>query len=82
MNDRERAFARRAVRRKKLFLVLSIAGVLVAAALAVFYGYRRWLDPDYPLGTRAVLVLLILLNARLNLRQYRYAGALESLLPR
>ena len=67
----------RAVRRKKLFLVLSLAGVAVAAVLAAFYGYRRWTDPGYPLGARAVIVLLILLNARQNLRQYRYACALE-----
>ena len=28
-----------------------------------------------------VIILLILLNARQNLRQYRYAGVLEQLLP-
>ena len=33
------------------------------------------------LSETAVIILLILLNARQNLRQYRYAGVLEQLLP-
>ena len=37
-------------------------------------------EPTYPVGARAVIVLLILLNARMNLRQYRYAGVLGHLL--
>ncbi len=77
MTDGDLAFARRAVARKRVFLVLSLAGVVVAALLAAYYGYRRLHDPAYPLGARAVIVLLVLLNARLNLRQYRYARILE-----
>ena len=48
--------------------------------LAGWYLFRRWAEPDFALGLRGVLVLLILLNARQNLRQYRYANALERLL--
>lgn len=74
-------FAERAVRRQRVFLVLSIASVVIAAALAVLYAYRKLVDPSYPLGPRAIIVLLILLNARMNLRQYRYAGLLARLMP-
>lgn len=81
MTDTERRFARRAVRRKRLFLVLAVAGVVVAATLSAYYGIRRWRDPAFPLGPRFVLVLLILLNSRQNLRQHRFARLLEELAP-
>ena len=68
MTESEEAFARRAVRRKVLFL-------------RILYSTLWWRDHSYPVGPRAVIVLLILLNARQNLRQYRYAGVLEQILP-
>jgi hypothetical protein len=79
LSDDERAFAARAVRRKQVFRVLSIAGVVIAGGLALFYGYERVRDPSYPLGPHLVLVVLILLNARQNLRQHKYAALLEKL---
>ena len=81
MTEAEEAFARRAVRRKGLFLKLSVASLIVAAGLVVLYSIFWWRDHSYPVGPRAVIILLILLNARQNLRQYRYAGVLEQLLP-
>lgn len=80
MSDSERDFARRAVRRKLLFRRLSFASVAVAAGLAVFYAYERLRDPTFAMLPRAVIILLILLNARQNLRQYRYAAILEKLI--
>ncbi len=80
LTDAELRFAERAVRRRRLFLILSMASVVIAAGLAAFYAYRKLADPAYPVGARAVVVLLILLNARMNLRQYRYAGVLGQLL--
>jgi len=80
MTEDEARFALRAVRRKRLFLGLSIAGVTTAAALCAFYGVLWWRDPDFPIGPRMVIVLLVLLNARLNLRQYRYARLLAGLM--
>jgi hypothetical protein len=80
MTEVERRFAERAVGRKKVFLVLSIVSVAVAVGLALFYGYERLTDPSYPIGTRMVIVLLILLNARQNLRQHKYAALLEKLM--
>lgn len=68
MTESEDAFARRAVRRKGLFLKMSIASLVVAAGLVVLYATFWWQDRSYPVGPRAVIILLILLNARQNLR--------------
>jgi hypothetical protein len=81
MTESEEAFARRAVRRKGLFLTLSVGSLIVATGLAVLYSILWWRDHSYSVGPRAVIILLILLNSRQNLRQYRYAGVLEQLLP-
>jgi hypothetical protein len=79
LNDVERAFAERAVRRKEVFRVLSLAGIVIAAGLALIYGWERLHDPSFPLAPRLVLIVLILLNARQNLRQHKYAALLEKL---
>ena len=79
LNEVERAFAERAVRRKEVFRVLSLAGIAIAAGLALFYGWERLHDPSFPLAPRLVLIVLILLNARQNLRQHKYAALLEKL---
>ena len=81
LTDDERRFADAAVGRKGLFLALSLTGIVVATALAVYYGYRWALDRTYPVGLRSVVIVLVLLNARQNLRQYRYAALLEKLVP-
>jgi hypothetical protein len=78
MTEAEERFALRAIRRKRLFLGLSIAGLTIAAALVVLYGFLWWRNPGFPVGARAVIVLLVLLNARQNLRQYKYARLLEA----
>ena len=75
--DAQQRFIDRALRRKKLFLALSIVGIGVAIVLAAYYGFRRLEDPTYPIGTHAVIVVLILLNSRQNLRQYRFASFVE-----
>ena len=80
MTDSQAQFAARAVRRKKLFLRLAIAGLVIAGGLSIYYTYRTLTDPGFGIGPRAVIILLILLNSRQNLRQYRYAGVLESLM--
>ena len=75
--DTQQRFVERALRRKKLFLSLSIVGIVIAVILASYYGFRRLNDPTYPIGTHAVIVVLILLNSRQNLRQYRFASFIE-----
>jgi hypothetical protein len=82
LTDSERAFAARAVRRKRAFRILSMVNIAVAALLAVVYGYERLHDPSFAVAPRAIIVLLILLAARQNLRQYRYAAILEKLIRR
>lgn len=77
MTESQQKFAARIVRRKKLFLALSVGGLVVAFAYAAFALWRRSTDPGFLLGPRMVIVLLILLNSRQNLRQYRVAGILE-----
>lgn len=69
-------FADRAIRRRPLFLALSWIGIAVALLLAGYYAYRRYEDPTFPIGVRVALVTLILLNSRLNLRQYKFATLL------
>ena len=82
MTDAEARFAARALRRKRLFLALAIAGVVIAAGLTMHYIARVRSDPEFPIAPRAVIIVLILLNARQNLRQYRFAGILEQILPK
>jgi formate-dependent nitrite reductase membrane component NrfD len=59
--------------------VLSIVGIVIAVVFAAYSGFRRLTDPTYPIGPRAVIVILILLNSRQNLRQYRFASFIEDL---
>lgn len=79
MTDAERAFAAKAIRRKELFRRISNVSIAVALLLALVYGIERVRDPSYALAPRAVIILLILLNARQNLRQHKYAAILEKL---
>jgi hypothetical protein len=80
MTNSEVDFARRSIKRKKLFLALSITSVIVGLSLALFYAWQYATQPDFALGIHFVLVLLILLMARQNLRQYYYARILEKLI--
>ena len=81
LDTSESAFAARAVRRKGLFLTLSVAGLAVAGGYAAWCVWMKKHDPEFVIGARAVIVVLVLLNARQNLRQYRYACLIEKLLP-
>lgn len=82
MIEPDERFVLRAIRRKALFLSFSIAGLAVAFALMVLYGFLWWRTPNYPIGPPSVIVLLVLLNARQNLRQYKYARVLEGFMGR
>ena len=79
MTETERQFAAKAIRRKQLFRTISNLSIGVALLLAVVYGFERLNDPSFQLAPRAVIILLILLNARQNLRQHKYAAILEKL---
>ena len=75
--DTQQRFVERALRRKNLFLAISIVGMVIAVVLAAYSGFRRLHDPTFPIGPRAVIVVLILLNSRQNLRQYRFVSFIE-----
>jgi len=60
---------------RRRFLALSAAGVVVALGLAAKYTHVAMSGADSAIGTGAVIVVLILLNARANLRYYRLANA-------
>jgi hypothetical protein len=79
LDERERAFAAQAIRRKGVFRALAAAGVGVGATLAAVVGWERLHDPGAPIAGHLVVVVLVLLNARQNLRQHKYAVVLEKL---
>ncbi len=74
----EQQLARKTIRRKKLFLALSLVSVVVGLGLAGYSFWRASTTTDFDAGIHFVLVVLILLNARQNLRQYNYAKILEA----
>lgn len=80
MTDSELRFAKRAIKRKRFFLALSILSVIVALSLAVYYTWQFATQPGFAVGIHFVPVLLILLMGRQNLRQYYYARILEKLM--
>ncbi len=80
LSDTDLQFSSKAIRRKKLFLTLSIISVTVAFSLAAFYTWQYTTQPNFAVGIHAVMVLMILLTARLNLRQHFYAKILEKLI--
>ncbi|MFP8881108.1 MAG: hypothetical protein VCE43_17485 [Myxococcota bacterium] len=77
MTEAQSRFLASAIRRKDLFLQLSILGVIVAVGLTGWYIWRGLEEPGASGGTGWVLVVLVLLNARQNLRQHKYAVLLE-----
>ena len=79
LTSSDERFATQAIARQRLFLVLMWVGLIVAALYGTYIGYRWYRDPSYAIGIRSVIVLLILLNARQNLRQSKYARILKAL---
>lgn len=63
-------------------MALALAGIVVAAGLAGLYGWWWTHGHVFEVGPRLVIILLILLNARQNLRQYRYAGVIAGTMGR
>ena len=74
----ENSFAKKAIRRKKLYLALSIVSTIIGSLLAIFYAWKAYAQPDFNIGIHFVITVLILLNARQNLRQYHFAKILET----
>jgi hypothetical protein len=77
LTDQERKFLSRAARRKSLFLVSSVATVVVAVTFLVYHGLILK-DMD---GPRFVIILLLLLSGRSYLRLYKSATIFSKLKP-
>jgi hypothetical protein len=73
------AFAQRAVARERVFGVLAWVGVAAGLGLAAWYGLG---GHETAGALEWVVVVLVLLNARQNLRQAKYARTLSCLLDR
>jgi hypothetical protein len=71
------AFVRRAMKRERVFFAVTWVGVAVGLGWAGWYA----LGVEEPVGTvEWLVVVLVLLNARQNLRQVKYARALSALM--
>jgi hypothetical protein len=69
LTEKERKFLNGAAKRKGLFLVSSVATVIVAASFLVYHGlFARDMN-----GPRFVIILLLLLAGRSYLRLYKSA---------
>lgn len=79
LTDYEKALIYKTMHKEKLFLSLSIASVLIGLSLAVYYVWKAYAFPEFTPGIHFVVVLLVLLNARQNLRQYFLARILTKL---
>jgi len=75
----EAAFVEKSIRRENLFFRLSMLGVFVGLILLVM-AVLRWTSGEPGAGT-FVMGILVLLNARQNLRQAKYARVLAKLMP-
>jgi len=78
LTEYEKKLTTNTIRRKKLFLALSILGVVIALGLALFYTWQAYIQTSSSIGIHVVVIILILLNARQNLRQYNFAKILET----
>ncbi len=69
LTEKEKKFLRRAARRKSLFLISSVATVVVAVSFLI---YHSLVARDMN-GPRFVIILLLLLSGRSYLRLYKSA---------
>jgi len=75
----EKNLVERTIKRKNLFKTLSIVSVLIGLGLSIYYAWEFYAEPNFKVGIHFALVILILLNARQNLRQHNFAKILERL---
>ena len=75
LDTKQQHFVAQAIRRQQVFLYLSGVGVLVGLALIVLAGVR--VVADEPGSATFIMGILVLLNARQNLRQHKYAKVLS-----
>lgn len=69
LTDREKKFLANAARRKTLFLISSVASVVVAVSFLVYHGL---IAKDLS-GLRFAVIIILLLSGRAYLRLYKSA---------
>ena len=69
LTEKEKIFFDRMVKRKKLFFILSMICVLLGITLFI---YHLLIAKDLN-GTRFMIIILVLLSGKMNLRQYKSA---------
>ncbi len=74
LHPKEKKFLARQIRSRRAYLVFCWVGLAAAFLLILIHAYTSSLD-----GKTGVLILLILLQSRSNLKQYKDAGLLEKL---
>ncbi len=77
LNDTDTRFVNQAIGRERVFKVLMVVGVLVGLGLLAWAIQRA--QGDQAWGGTFALAILVLLNARGNLRQAKYARILRGL---
>ncbi len=77
LTEKEKNFLSRAAKRKKLFLVSSLATVVVALSFLVYHGMIAH-DMN---GLRFAVIIILLLSGRTYLRLYKSAVIFSKLKP-
>ena len=75
LTEKEKKLLSRMAKMRKLYLGLSILCVIIAISLLV---YHLFIAKDFN-ATRFVIIILVLLAGKTNLRQYRVAGIFNKL---
>ncbi len=77
LDGKQQRFVDQAIRRERLFLILSGVSVVVGLSAIGLAAWRGATGGDA--GPTFVIAILVLLNGRQNLRQHKYARALRLL---
>ena len=77
MTESDARFVSAALRREGVFRVVMIVGVVIGLGLMGLSVYRGFSGSEW--GSTFVVAILVLLNARQNLRQCKYARILRVL---
>ena len=79
LTESQRRFIAGVLKRRRIFLPVMAIGVVVGLSLLAHAFWLGQTQPDEPITLRVVLAIMILLNARQQLRQHRYAGVIAAL---
>ena len=81
LSETECTFVEKAIGRSRVFLVVMWVGLAIGLSLLIHTIYLALTSSGDNQALRAIVAIMILLNARQNLRQHKYAEALRKLYP-